>query len=63
MASANLDLARSILADWERGEYRSADWAHPEIEVVYADGPDPGTWSGTAGMAEGFRRFLSAWRE
>ena len=30
--SANVDLVRSIFADWERGEYRSIGWAHPEIE-------------------------------
>jgi ketosteroid isomerase-like protein len=63
VASANLELVRSICAAWERGDYGSAEWAHPEVESVIADGPAPGTWRGLAGMAEGFRDFLSAWDE
>jgi ketosteroid isomerase-like protein len=59
--SANLDLVRSIYAAWERGDYSSAGWAHPEIEFVIADGPSPGSWSGLAGIKEGFRDFLGAW--
>ena len=58
---APLDLVRSIMAAWVRGDYSSAEWAHPEIESVVADGPSPGTWTGRAGMARGFRDFLSAW--
>jgi ketosteroid isomerase-like protein len=64
MASANLDLVRSIYAAWERGDYSSAEWAHPEIEFVYgADGPAPDSGRGLAGMAEAWRGFLSAWEE
>ncbi len=60
MVSENLDLVRSIFAAWERGEYRSIGWAHPEIENKIVGGPSPGSWSGVAGMAEGWRDFLSA---
>jgi ketosteroid isomerase-like protein len=54
-------LVQSIGAAWERGDYSSTEWAHPEIEWVVVDGPTPGTWVGVAGMAEGWRGFLSAW--
>jgi ketosteroid isomerase-like protein len=59
----NVDLVRSIYAGWERGDYGSAEWAHPEIEYVIADGPAPGNWTGLAGMAEGVREALSAWTD
>jgi ketosteroid isomerase-like protein len=63
MSSANLDLVRSIRAAWEHGDFGSADWADPEIEYIFADGPSPDRWIGVAGMAEGWRNFLTAWEE
>src|SRR5205823_3363261 len=61
--SENLDLVRSIYADWERGEFGSSEWAHPDIECEFADGPDPASWTGLAGMGEGMRSWVSAWDE
>jgi ketosteroid isomerase-like protein len=61
--SANLDLVRSIHAAWERGDFRSVEWAHPAIEWQMADGPAPGRWTGLAGMTEGWREFRRAWEE
>jgi ketosteroid isomerase-like protein len=60
--SANLDLVRSIYADWERGDFGETEWAHPEIELVAADGATPGSGIGLAAMAQGMRDFLSAWQ-
>jgi ketosteroid isomerase-like protein len=59
--SANLDLVRSLYAEWEAGDFSSTQWAHPEIELVVADGPSPGSWTGVRAMVAGFRGFLGAW--
>jgi 2-(1,2-epoxy-1,2-dihydrophenyl)acetyl-CoA isomerase len=61
VASANVDLVRSIYAAWGRGDFGSVAWADPEIEFVIVGGPDPGSWTGVAGMTEGWRQWLSAW--
>jgi ketosteroid isomerase-like protein len=60
--SANLDLVRSIFADWERGDFSRADWADPQIEfdvIGSVEATEPR--KGLAGMARGFRAFLSTW--
>lgn len=74
--SANLDLVRSIYADWERGDFFSrSDWADPDIEFVWAEGPDlargPATgvqamgrsWRSSLGAAEDFRVSIEECRE
>ncbi len=63
MASTDVDFVRSIYAEWQRGEYRAINWAHPEIELVVADGLSPGRWSGVAAMAEVMRDWLNEARE
>ena len=57
MSQENVELVRAICAPWARGDYSSAEWAHPEIEVVRPDGPTPGNSRGLAGMAEAYRRL------
>jgi hypothetical protein len=61
--SENLDLVRSIYEDWGRGDYSSAEWAHPEIEWVFADGPAPGRRTGIAAAGEAWHDFLTAWED
>ena len=59
--SENLDLVRSIYAEWERGDFTRADWADPEIEYSWVEGPAPRTWTGLKGMAEANQDVLGAW--
>jgi ketosteroid isomerase-like protein len=59
--SANLDLVRSIYADWERGDRTSTEWAHSDLEFVIPDGPDAFSSTGAARMGELWREYLSAW--
>jgi ketosteroid isomerase-like protein len=61
MSKENVDLVRSLYTAWERGDFSTAGWAHPEIEWVIADGPTAGTWKGLAGMRESFAGMLGAW--
>jgi ketosteroid isomerase-like protein len=61
--SENLDFVRSIYADWERGDFSSTAWAHPEIEFVVADGPAPDVWRGLEGMREAWGDFLRSWSD
>jgi ketosteroid isomerase-like protein len=63
MSRENLQIVREICAAWARGDFSSADWAHPEIEYVVADGPAPGSWTGLAGMAEAWGDILRSWEE
>ena len=61
--SENLDLVRSIYADWERGDFSKADWANPDIEWVNVEGPTPGRSIGLDGIAAAFRHWGTAWED
>src|SRR5271168_4222933 len=61
--SENLDLVRSICADWEQGDYSRADWADANIEYVIADGLHPDRCVGLGAIGKVMRHSLSAWTE
>jgi ketosteroid isomerase-like protein len=61
--SENVELVRSIYADWERGDWSSAAWAHPEIKYVMVDEPGERTVTGLAAMTDAWRGFLTSWRD
>jgi ketosteroid isomerase-like protein len=61
--SENLDLVRSIYANWKRGDWSSVAWADPQIEYVMVDEPGAEVRRGVTAMAETWRGFLSAWED
>jgi ketosteroid isomerase-like protein len=65
VASANLELVRSIMAAWERGEILPtasiAELVDPDIEIVVVDGPEPSSRKGLAAAAPGVEVFLGLW--
>ena len=63
MASANVELVRSMHAAWERGDWAYADWADPDIEFVIEGGPDAGRWRGVGAMGKVWREYLDNWED
>jgi ketosteroid isomerase-like protein len=61
--SANLDLVRSIYADWERGDFTRDDWADPEIELVRPESLDGDALKGRDSSSAGWREWLDAWED
>jgi ketosteroid isomerase-like protein len=58
VSQENVDLVRSFYADFERGDFSSAEWADPEIERLGVDDLHPGKMTGVAEVAEFMRTLL-----
>jgi hypothetical protein len=50
---------RSLYAPRAPGDFPPAEWAHPQIEFVIADGPTPGSATGLAAMARAWREYFN----
>jgi ketosteroid isomerase-like protein len=61
--SENLDLLRSIYADWERGDFTRDDWADTGIELVRPESLDGDALEGRDASAGGWREWLDAWKD
>jgi ketosteroid isomerase-like protein len=63
MASANLDLVRSIYAAFERGEYDEAVLEAFDPAIVLDNSTLPGLLAGVHRGHDGVRQFSQEWRE
>jgi hypothetical protein len=64
MSQENVDLVRSILAEWERGNFGETRWMDAGIESQFiGDTPSSGASKGVDGLTAAWREWLSAWRE
>ena len=59
MSQENIEIVRSIVAGWARGDYTSIDWADPEIE--YAAPDTPVATRGVEALGRRWKEFLLAW--
>jgi len=62
MSSSNLELVRSILAPWGRGDFSSVEWAHTEIECVSDEPLIPLNATGVAELGKVWSNWLHAWK-
>ena len=58
MSQENVEVVRSILADWAEGDYSSIEWADPDITFRGGDGRES---RGLNALEQEWREFLSAW--
>lgn len=58
MSEENVEVVRSITTEWGQGNYSAAAWAHPDIELVGADGA---VMRGINEVGKRWAEFLEAW--
>jgi hypothetical protein len=61
--SENVDLVRSIYADWERGDFSRDNWADPALELVRPESLDGDALKGRDASSGGWREWLGAWKD
>jgi ketosteroid isomerase-like protein len=59
----SVELVRAIYADWERGDFSSSGWAHPEFEAASVGGPEHAGTSGVAETGRAWREYLGQWED
>jgi ketosteroid isomerase-like protein len=62
VSEANVEVVREIFSAWERGDFSSVDWAHPEIEFTIP-GPDPHVHRGVESMGRAWADWLGVFDE
>ena len=59
VSEENIRIVRTIYAEWERGDFSSVDWAHPEIEFLIP-GIDQRSERGIESMGRAWAQWLRA---
>jgi ketosteroid isomerase-like protein len=63
MSQENVEIVRELFASWERGDFSSSDWAHPEIEFLAHAGPDEAEHRGVVALGRAWQNWLGAWED
>jgi ketosteroid isomerase-like protein len=62
MSETNVEIVKGIFEAWSRGDFTSADWAHPAIEFSIP-GPDPYVHHGIESAARAWAEFLEVFED
>ena len=61
MSRKNVEIVRGIYAEWEKGDFSSAEWADADIE--YTPPSETRETRGLDAMARRWRDWLGAWKD